>query len=165
MHRATESDVGQELDEVEPAHRSLVDEVLAFAAAHEAARDRDLAVVDLVAEAAVGIVEDELDLAVVRRGMGRGAAEQHVVRLLCPHLRRRQRTGGPDDRIGDVRLARAVRSHDDGNPRLELQLKRVHERLEATNLDRLQVHVKPTLTKPSDRSEGNLKAGSVGDVQ
>ena len=68
VHRAAEADVGEELDEIGAPHSRLVDEVLALAATHEPARDRDLAVVDLVAEAAVGVVEHELDLAVIRRG-------------------------------------------------------------------------------------------------
>ena len=70
VHRAAEPDVGEQLDEIGAPHGSLVDEVLALAATDEPARDRDLAVVDLVAEAAVLVVEDELDLAVIRRRRG-----------------------------------------------------------------------------------------------
>ena len=150
VHRATEADIGEQLDEIRSAHRRLVDEVLPLAAAHEPARDRDLAEVDLVAEAAVLVVEDELDLAMVGGGPGRRAAEEHVVGLLGPELGRRQRAGGPHDRIGDVRLAGAVRTDDDGDPRLELQLERVDERLEAADPDRLEVHVPATLTTLAD---------------
>ena len=53
VHRAAEPHVGEQLDEVGAAHGRLVDEVLALAAADEPAGDRDLAEVDLVAEAAV----------------------------------------------------------------------------------------------------------------
>ena len=146
VHRAAEADVREQLDEVGAAHRGLVDEVLALAAADEAARDRDLAEVDLVAEAAVLVVEDELDLAVVGRRSGRRAPEEHVVGLLGPELRRGQRAGGPDDRVGDVRLAGAVRADDDGDARLELELDRVDERLEAADPDGLEMHVSRTLT-------------------
>ena len=150
VHRAAEADVGQQLDEVGAADGGLVDEVLALAAAHEPARDRDLAEVDLVAEAAVRVVEDELDLAVVRRRAVRGAAEEDVVGLLGPELGRGQRAGSPDDRVGDIRLAGAVRADDHGHARLELELDRVDERLEAADLDGLEVHVRRTLTTRAD---------------
>ena len=150
VHRAAEADVGEELDEVGAANGRLVDEVLALATADEPARDRDLAEVDLVAEAAVRVVEHELDLAVIGRRTVRGAAEEHVVGLLGPQLGRRQRARGPDDRVGDVRLAGAVRADDHGDARLELELDRVDERLEAADLDGLEVHVGPTLTAGAD---------------
>ena len=77
----------------------------------------------------------------------RGAAEEDVVGLLGAELGRGQRAGGPDDRVGDVRLAGAVRADDHGHARLELELDRVDERLEAADLDRLEVHVRRTLTR------------------
>ena len=45
-----------------------------------------------------------------------GAGEEHVVGLLGAQLVRAQRAGGPEDRVGDVRLARAVRPDHDGDP-------------------------------------------------
>jgi hypothetical protein len=42
-----------------------------------------------------------------------------------------QRARRPDDRVGDVRLAGAVRSDDHGDAGLELQLEGVRERFEA----------------------------------
>ena len=84
---------------------------------------------------AVRVVEDELDLAVVRRRAARGAGEEHVVGLLGAQLGRAERAGRPDDRVGDVRLARAVRADDDGDARLEPHLDRVRERLEAAQRD------------------------------
>ena len=59
-----------------------VDEVLALTAADEPPRDRDLGEVELTAEAAVCVVEEELHLTVVRRCSDRPAGEQDVVRLL-----------------------------------------------------------------------------------
>ena len=120
VHRPAEADVGKELDEIRAADGGPVDEVLTLAAADEPPRDRDLVEVDLLAEAAVLVVEDELDLAVVGRRPRRRAAEQDVVGLLRAHLGRRQRPGCPDDRVGDVRLARSVRADDDGDSWLEL---------------------------------------------
>ena len=103
VHRAAEAHIGEQLDEVGAADGRLVDEVLAFAAAHETAGDRDLVVVDLLAEAAVLVVEDELDLAVVggrrestsrrrgrRRASRRGA--RTVSASLPPRRSRRRRS-------------------------------------------------------------------------
>ena len=154
VHRPAESDVRQQLDEVGAAHGRAVDEVLTLSAAHEAAHDRDLAVVELVAEAAVLVVEDELDLAVIGRAAARGAAEEDVVGLLRPELRGRERAGRPDDRVGDVRLARAVRADDDGHARLEADLDRIGERLEAAQLDGAQVHRRRSIASAADVAWG-----------
>ena len=146
MHRPTEADVGQQLDEIRPAYGCLVHQVLTLATAHEAARNRNLAEVDLLAEAAVLVVEHELHLAVVGGGPSVRATEEHVVGLFGTELRRRQRAGSPHDCVGNVRLTGAVRPDDDGHPRLERQLERVDERLEAADPDRLEMHVEETLT-------------------
>ena len=128
VHRGAEPDVGEELDEVGPAHGRPVDEVLALAAAHEAAGDRHLAEVELP-EASVLVVEDELDLAVIRGLAIPGPGEEDVVRLLGAKLGRRERARGPDDRVRDVRLAGAVRADDDRDARLEHDLERVRRRI------------------------------------
>ena len=150
VHRAAEADVGEQLDEIGAPNGRLVDEVLALTAPDEPPGDRDLVEVDLVAEAAVLVVEDELDLTVIGRRARRRASEEDVVGLLGPHLGRRQRSRRPDDRVGDVRLARPVRADDDGDTRLERELERVDERLEAANLDRLEMHRGTTLTTSAD---------------
>src|SRR5262249_35411003 len=59
-----ETYVGEQLDDVEAAHGRAVDQVLTLAAAVQPPRDRDLRVVEL--ERAVGVVEEQLDLAEVR---------------------------------------------------------------------------------------------------
>ena len=63
-HRRAEADVGEQLDDVGAADVRAVDEVLALAAAVQAADDRDLGEVEL-RQRAVLVVEEELDLAVV----------------------------------------------------------------------------------------------------
>ncbi len=85
MHRAAKADVGEQLDEIGPAHVSLVDEVLTLTAAMEPPGDRNLGEVEL-AEAAALVVEDELDLAALGRSPALGAVEEHVVGLLRPQL-------------------------------------------------------------------------------
>ena len=134
MHPAAETEVGEQLDEVDAADGGAVDEVLALAAAVEPARDRELRVRQR--PVAVLVVEQELDLAEVLGRAAAAAGEEHVVRLLGAELGRRERAGRPDDRVGDVRLAGAVRPDDDGDARLEADLDRVRERLEAAQLDR-----------------------------
>ena len=110
VHRAAEAEVGEQLDEVDPAHVRPVHEVLALAAALQAPRDRELGVVDR--PVAVAVVEEELDLRVVRRRPRGRAREEDVVGLLGAQLVRGERPGGPDDRVRHVRLARAVRADD-----------------------------------------------------
>jgi hypothetical protein len=133
VHRAAEADVGEQLDEIGAADRSLVDEVLPPPRTRR--RDRDLAEVDLVAEATVRVVEDELDLAVI--GGGRfGAAEEDVVGFSA-RARKASATSGPDDRVGHVRLPGPFGPTTTATPGSS-RLDRVDERLEAADLDRLR---------------------------
>ena len=138
MHPLAEPEVGQQLDEIEPPHGGSVDEVLPLAAAVQPASDRELRVVDR--QGSVGVVEEELDLAEAGGAPRAAAGEEDVVGLLGPQLRRAQGAGGPADRVGDVGLARAVRADDHADARLETDLDRVGERLEATQLDGAQMH-------------------------
>jgi hypothetical protein len=101
--------------------------------------DRDLGEVEL-GECAVLVVEKQLDLAVRGWRPGGRPGEEHVVGLLRPQLARREAAGGPDQRVGDVRLAGAVRPHHDRDAGLEADLDRVGKRLEAAELDRTHVH-------------------------
>ena len=139
VHRAAEPDVGEQLDEIGAANLGLVDEVLALAAAMEPTGDRDLGEVEL-AEPAALVVEDRARPRSSRPGPALGAVEEDVVGLLGAELGRGQRAGRPDDRVGDVRLAGAVRPDDDGDPGLELQLERVGKRFEAAQAKRAQMH-------------------------
>ena len=138
VHPLAEPEVGEQLDEVQAPHGSTVDEVLALAAAVQPTRDRELRVVD--GQRPVGVVEEELDLAEVGRPARAAACEEDVVGLLGAQLARAERAGRPADRVGDVGLAGAVRTDDDADARLEPDLDRVRKRLEATQLDRAQVH-------------------------
>ena len=157
----SETDIGEDLDEIGPPDRRAVDEVLPLGPAHEAPCDRDLGEVE-IGPRAVFVVEDELDLAVLARFPIAAAREEDVVGLLGAKLGRRQRAGGPDDRIGDVRLAGAVRTDDDRHPRLERDLERVRERLEAAYAERAQVHRSGILaTAPDVRPAQPLDSRAV----
>src|SRR5262249_49043781 len=111
------------------------------------------------------VVEDELDLAEVDRIATRRAGEEDVVGLLRPELVRAERARGPQDRVRDVRLTGAVRADDDRDPRLQANLDRVHERLEPSQLDRLEMHESGTLAGGPDtllgRQTGERLPGRV----
>src|SRR5262245_12349312 len=100
--------------------------------------DRELREVDR--QRAVGVVEEQFDLAEVSRATRTASGEEDVVRLLGPQLRRAEGTGGPADRVGNVGLARPVRPDDHADARLETDLDRIGERLETTQLDGAQMH-------------------------
>ena len=153
-HLAAEPDVGEQLDEIRAAHRRAVDEVLPLTAAVQPAHERDLRERQL-GQRAVLVVEEELDLAVVGRRTVLPTREEDVVGLLGPQLARSEASGGPEQRIGDVRLAGAVRPDDDGYALLEANLDRVRKRLEAAQLDRSQVHA----GWKSDEALGRLELG------
>src|SRR5439155_25945902 len=138
VHALAETEVGEQLHEVEPAHGGPVDEVLALAAAMEPPRDRELRVVGR--PRAVLVVEEELDLAAVGRAAVTAACKEDVVGLLRPELARAERACGPADRVGHVRFARTVRPDDHADARLEANLDRIGKRLEAAELDRAEMH-------------------------
>ena len=81
MHPRAETEVGEQLDHVGATDGRAVDQVLPLAAAVEAARDHELREVD--GPGAVGVVEQQLDLAEVCRLAPGSPGEEHVVRLLA----------------------------------------------------------------------------------
>src|SRR5207244_4327748 len=113
-----EADVGEELDEIRAAHGRSVDEVLALAATVQAAQKRDFREGKL-GERAVLVVENEFYFVEIGRRPVHAAREEHVVRLLGPELARSETPSSPEQRVGDVRLAGAVRPDDDGDSLLE----------------------------------------------
>ena len=147
---AAEPGLREEVAHVEAADGLAVEQVVAVARAVEPAHDRELAARD--ADAAVAVVEHQLDLADAARRVLLGAREEHVLARLRADLAGRLRCHGPLQRVGDVRLARAVRPDDDGDPALEAQLDRIAERLEAAQTDRAQVHSRPSLSMRSSAS-------------
>src|SRR5215831_3348506 len=147
---AAEADVREQLDEIRAPHGRAVHEVLPLAPAVQPPRDRDLAELEVL-HRAVLVVEQQLDLAVVRRLSAAGrAGEEDVVRLLGTQLVRAQAAGGPEHRVGDVRLSGAVRTDHDRHARLEPNLDGIREGLEAADADRTQVHARRTLATCAD---------------
>src|SRR6266508_5448480 len=151
MELRAQADLREQLDHVGAADSCAVDQVFALAAAMKPARDRELGELDRALT--VLVVEEELDLRVVGCGAARPTREEDVVRLLGAKLARAQASRGPDDRVGDIRLARAVRADDHGHARLEPDLDGVRERLEAADLDGPQ----------KQTGDQALRRGSVGE--
>ena len=147
---APEAGLGQQVAHVEAAHGLAVEQVVALAGAIEAAHHREL--VARHADAAVAVVEQQLDLADTARRVLLGAREEHVLAGLRTQLAGRLRGHGPLQRVGDVGLARAVRADDDGDAAVEAQLERLAERLEAAQADGAQVHSRPSLSMRSSAS-------------
>ena len=139
--------VGEQLLDVEQPARHAVDGVLAVAGAEQRAGDRDLGELDRAGgPAELSIVSGDLG-ATERRALRR-AGEDDVVHLLRAHRRRRLRAEHPADGVDDVRLARPVRPHHDGDARLQLQCGGVGEGLEALQRERLQEHPRANLVGP-----------------
>ena len=146
-----EPDVREQLDEVGAAHRRAVDQVLALAAAVEAPRDRRPRRSRGRRARPSALSKSSSTSQIVGGGRTpRGAGEEDVVGLLGTELGRGEAAGCPEQRVGDVRLAGAVGPDDDGDARLEPDLDRIGERLEAANVDRAEMHGGPTLTPAAD---------------
>ncbi len=139
VHLLAQARVRHQLEHVGEPAAGARQPVLAVSVAVQAAVDRDLR--DPEPERAVGVVEHELDLG-AGGGLAPGrTAEDDVLHRLAAHGHRGLLTERPQDRVGDVGLARAVGADDHARPRPELHAGAVRERLEPLDGDRLQVHV------------------------
>ena len=141
VHLLAQAGVRQQLDDVDQPAAGAGQAVLALAGAVQPAVDRDLG--DAEAEAPLAVVEHELDLGVAGGLTPGGAAEDHVLHRLAADRDRRLLAQRPQNRVGDVGLARAVGADDHADARPELQLGAVREGLEALDGDRLQIHAAP----------------------
>ncbi len=159
---AAEADIREQLDQVDPANARAVDEVPALAAAMESPCERHLRERQ-VGPGAVGVVEHELDLAMIDGAPPGRPCEEDVVGLLGAKLVGAQRARRPEDGVRDVRLAGAVRPHHDRDARLEVHLDLIHERLEAAQFDRLEMHARQVCTWLRTWSPP-LPAGYTGGV-
>ena len=120
----------------------LVDEVVAVAGAVEPARDGDLGVV-LVLEGHVVrrvVLEGERDLGEVVRRARLAAAEDDVFHRAAAEVPRALLAHAPADGVDDVRLAAAVRADDAQDVVVEVEDGAVDERLEADELELLDLH-------------------------
>ena len=110
---APETCVHQQRMNVLETHRLAVDVVFTLPAAVEAAGEHDLR--GVVIKDVGGVVDNQRDLRKAKGISLLGAAEDHIL-----HLRAAQRLGAllahdPEDGVGDVRFAGAVRTDDGRN--------------------------------------------------
>ncbi len=138
---ASQARIAEEVLDVHEPRRRVVDEVLGFAVAVHAARDGDLG--ELERQRAVGVVEHEVDLGDADRLSGRRPGEDDVLHRLPAQLLGGLLAQNPQDRIGDVGLARAVGADDDRHARLELHHALVRKGLEPLECERFEVHGPP----------------------
>ncbi len=156
MLLATDAGVGQQLLHVEQPAVDPVDRVLAVTAAEQGPGDGDLGEDDR--EEPGRVVDGERDLGPAQRRPMGAAGEDHVVHLLAAHCAGRLRAEHPADCVDQVRLPRAVRSHDNGGAGLELEGGGVGEGLEALEGQRLEEHLN------GDVSESSGAAGAPRPV-
>ena len=143
--------VGEEELHVARAHLLAVDAIGRARLALDAPRNLDrLGVVERGGRAAVGIVEQEGDFGVVARGALAGAAENDVLHARAAHVLERRLAHHPAQRLDQIRLAAAVGTDDAGQARLDLEIGRIAEALEAGQAQALEFHRRrPSTLEPA----------------
>src|SRR5206468_4730486 len=146
--RAETGAAEQVLDLPEP-YRRTIQHVFALTGTRQATRDHDFLIRDR--EAAVGVIEDQRHFRDIGGPPAGGSLEDHVFHFSPAQQAGRLLAEHPAHRVGDVRLAAAVRPHDGGHALLEGQLHRSGERLEARELEPAQSHGGPPPPPPWGR--------------
>ena len=133
--------VGEQQLDVPRPHLLAIDAIgRALAPVDPARHLDDGAVGEGLGRAPLGVVDGQLDLGVVPGRAVRGPGEDHVVHARAAHGLGRVRAHDPAHALQHVRLAAAVRSHDPRQARLDPDLRRVDERLEADEPEALELH-------------------------
>jgi hypothetical protein len=127
-----------EILDVAQAARRAVEQVLALAGAHEAAREHHF--LERHGQVAVGVVEVQRDFGHVHRLARRRAVEDDVFHLRAAHHARALLTQHPAHRIGHVGLAAAVRTDNGRDAAIEHELRVIGERLESMHFELRQPH-------------------------
>jgi hypothetical protein len=152
---ASHAGAQEQVDDVAAAAARAVEEIAGVAVARQLALDRDLAEAAIaVAEAALAVVEQDLD-----RGAAHGfpvarAVEDHVLALRAAQLLGAHLAQHPAHGVDDVGLAAAVGADHAGQVAVHVQHGRVHEGLEAGQLDGGQTHSKNT-ARCLDETDGS----------
>ena len=128
-----ETGVHQQGVDILEAHGLLVDVVLALPAAVVAAGQHDLRAVGV--EDVGGVVDDQADLGIAQGSALLGAAEDHVLHLAAAQSLGALFAHDPENGVGDVGLAGAVRSDDRRDILFKAQARLVRKGLEALNLE------------------------------
>ena len=159
MQVAADAGVGERLLHLEATHGATAEQVLGRPVAMQAAHHGDLGLWQV--DAAVGVVEHELDLADAGCGTAVGAGEEDVGARVGADRARRRGGHRPLQRVGDVRLAGAVRPDDHGDAGEEAQLDLLGERLEAADTEGAQVH---GYDASSSRRASASRAAACSDI-
>ena len=133
--------VGEQDLHVAGAHLAAVDAVGRTLLAPDAAGDLEhVGIVERGRRGPRGIVEDEADLGHVARRPIAAAGEDHVVHARRAHALVGAFAHHPAQRLDEVRLAAPVRPDDARQPRLDLEIGRLDEALEADEAEFGEVH-------------------------
>ncbi len=132
----------EQIGHVAQAHGRLVDEVFALAGAVEAPRHGNLRVVLVLEGQLLGpvVLERERHFGEVVRRARLAPIEDDVFHRAAAKMPRALLTHAPANRIDDVRLAAAVRTHNRQHVVVEVQNRAIYERLEADKLELLDLH-------------------------
>ena len=128
-----------QLDDIGEAADRMVDSVLGLTVAQHTAHHADLC--GRQRQGAVRVVKGELYLCPAPRPASVAAGEDDILHGGAAHGGGALLAESPHDRVGQIALATAVRADDDRHARLEEQLGRLRERLEAPQADGPQVHL------------------------
>jgi len=130
--------VHEQLKHVAQSARCLVDHVLAFAAAVEAARHLHLGIVDR--KLRIGVVKGQRHFRHAGRGTAAAAVEYDVLHVVAAEGLGALLAQRPPQRVKDIALAATVRADDGGNPGLQIEGSPVRKGLESVQLYLFEVH-------------------------
>ncbi len=153
--------VGEEDLHVAGAHLAPVDPIRGAFLALDPARDlQPLRVVERRGRRPVVVLDREHHLGAVARRTASRAREDDVVHPGGAHVLVGVLPHDPAQRLDEVRLAAAVRPDDPGQPRLNQDVRRLHERLEADDAQAGQFHgATTTMPLPAPRSAVDDRGG------
>ncbi len=133
--------VGEEDLHVAGAHLAAVDLVERARLALDPPRHfKDVVVVELRRGEAPAVVDGQHHLGGVAGGAVAGAGEDDVVHAGRAHVLERVLAHHPAQRLDQIRLAAAVRPDDARQARLDQEIRRLHEGLEAVNAEAGELH-------------------------
>ena len=132
--------IGEQELHVPRPHLPAVDPEGRAGAAADAPRQLKLVAVAQLREGRRRAPQMQLDLGQIERRPGGGAGEDHVVHLVAAQPARRGLAHDPAQGVDQVRLAAAIGPDDAGQARLDQQLGRLPERLEAGEAELGDLH-------------------------
>lgn len=158
-----DASVGEQLLDVEQPAGGAVHRVLALPGPKQRPGDRHLRQVHR--QPPGGVVDGERHLGTAECRPFHRPGEDDVVHLRRADHSRALRPEHPGHGVDDVRLSRAVRTHDDGDAGLELEGRGVCEGLEAPQGERLEIHGEGYSTRRVSHRRGPAGRPGGGPAQ